>query len=543
MKKSVLIFLLLIIIVPFVSSADNKISFSKNHIQLGDNFTITGESVKLDSNLFTGNAMIVLDNGMEKYTLLAHIVDGFFQQDVAFCSSGCVLPSKPGNYTTTVSLMDASLMELQKIGLDSTLIVDSKYNIIVELNKMQINPGDKVLVEGSVQRNSDSSLLDKGNVKIMFDSTEYKTSLINQKFSYEFSIPFDIKSNYHTLQLSIVDEHGNVGENSAQFFVVAVPTSLTISTEKDSYLPEELVKISVGLVDQAGDEVAQETQLKIYSPRSKKILDELMVSNQDYTFALSKNSEPGDWRIVVKSENLRNEKMFTIETVKKIDVSVNGQYLDVVNVGNVDYEDNLIIFVDTDNFSSQRRTSLNPGEIISLKLNSLLDEGPHKITIENTGQSFDVEVVDNRGIGEKIGDFFSSVTGQAVKKSGTGTSNTPTVIMVLLFLFIILMGYSGYRRYKAKNINRIKFKEPKIPKEDNEELAVVKKADVVDIRDRILRNLKESKKSKKEEKVKEDTISLKLKPVKEEKPSKVDFDQPMRKKFNEESGEDGWTYF
>nr|MBA4405284.1 hypothetical protein [Nanoarchaeum sp.] len=542
MKRGAL-FLLLLLVIPFVSSAENEILFSKSHVQLGDSFSITGQNIKLNGNLFTGNSMIILDNGANKYTLLAHISNGNFQQDAAFCKTGCVLPNQAGEYKVIVSLLDSSLLELGKIELADSLIVDSEYNVVAQLSEMQIDPGDKIEIIGSVQRNSDSALLSQGEIKILFDGVEYKTNILNQEFIYELNTAFDMKSGYHNIVVSTFDEDGNLGNITLQCFVIAIPSSLTMSIEKDSYLPKESVKLSLSLLDQANDPIAETVKLNIYDSKNKRILDEVVSSNQDYIFELPEYTVPGEWLAIIKFNTLKDQKSFVVETIETLDIKVNGQYLDVVNTGNIKYVNNLEIFVEPDNFTSLRRTNINPGESITIRLNTLLDEGEHQITIKNFDQTFSVNVVDDRNFGGKLSDYFFSLTGQAVKKPGSGTSSAPTVIMVILALFVIMAGYTVYKGYKSKNINRVKFKEPKTSKLDEEDLAVVKKNDVVDIRDRILKNLKESKKTKKEEKLNSsEIVPLKPKPV-EEEVKKVDFDQPMRKRSNEQKGEDGWTYF
>lgn len=537
------LFLLILLVIPFVSSADNEILFSKNTVQLGDSFFITGQNIKLNGNLFSGNSMIILDNGLNKYTLLAHIANGDFQQEVAFCKTGCVLPNQAGEYQISVSLLDSSLLELNKINLVESLIVNNEYNIVAQLNEMQIDPGDKIRISGSVQRSSDSALVSEGEVKILFDGIEYKTNIVNQEFFYELNTAFDMKSGYHNIVVSILDDDGNLGNSTVQCFVIAVPSSLTIAVEKDSYLPKEKVKLSLSLLDQANDPIAETVKLNIYDSKNKRMLNEVVSSNQDYIFELPEYTVPGEWLAIIKFNTLKDQKNFAVENIEALDVKVNGQYLDVVNVGNIKYVNNLEIFVEPDNFTSLRRTNLNPGESMTIKLNTLLDQGEHQITIKNFEQTFEVNVVDDRDFGGKLGDYFFSLTGQAVRKPGSGTSNAPSIILVVLFLFVIMMGYTFYKSYKTKNINRIKFKEPKTSKLDEEDLTVVKKNDVVDIRDRILRNLKESKQTKKEEKLNSNEIvPLKPKPVDEEV-KRVEFDQPMRKRSNEQKGEDGWTYF
>ncbi len=515
MKKSLLLVILVFTILPFVSSADNDVTISKEILQLEDVFTIDADNLKVDGVKFTGNVMIIFYGPEEDYKLVTSAYDGAFSYDASFCQSGCLLPAVAGNYSVGIALLDERLTELTEIMLENQIVVDNALNLIMSLNQVQISPGEELKLEGSVQRNSDSRLLDEGEVILIFEGVEYKTMINSQKFVYEFMTGTDISSDYHNIDVSITDAQGNYGEGVIQFFVVGVPEALSVRTDKDNYLPEENVQIVAGLGDQAGEEIMQDVELRIYDGKGRRIMKELILSNEEFDYLLEKDAVPGEWKIMAKSSGLKVESYFDVDEVEKIDVTLVGQDLEITNTGNVPYTKILTLIFD-DEGKVEKRTNLGPGENVSLPLYTMVDDGEHKVYVENVDQTFTLDVVDNRGIGTRLGDYLGRITGQAVRKSGTGTSDAPFMILVALIIVGLLFGSFTLRK-KGKG----KIKGLKMPKKFK-----VNTDDVDEIKNRILQDIKHSSVgSKKDFNV--DPI-LKSEESKR-KPSRVEFDEPMRR--------------
>jgi len=519
MKKSVFLLVLILFVLPFVSSAENDISINKDHLQLEDVFTISADSLKIEGVKFTGNIMINFYGPEEDYILLTQAVDGSFTYDASFCKSGCLLPAVAGNYSVGVSLLDSRLTELTEFLIDTPLVVDNTLNVIVALNKIQISPEEELKLEGSVQRNSDSRLLDNGEVTITFEGVEYKTVINSQKFVYTFSTNRDISSDYHDIDISITDEQGNYGESTIQFFVVGVPEALSVIADKDNYLPGENVQIIAGLSDQAGKEIVQEVELKIYDAKGKRALKELILSNEEFDFELQDYAIPGEWKISVKATGLKVDSYFDVDEVEKLEVILLGQNLEITNRGNIPYTKPLVLIFDNDGDKIEKRTNLAPGENITLPLYILANEGEHKIYVENTDQTISLEIVDNRGIGTKMGDFFGRITGQAIRKSGTGTSDAPFMVLVIfLTVALLFTSFTLRRKVKGKTKGSKGSKKMKVKQDD----------EVDDIKSRILEDIKQS--SIRQETKRAFVVDPILKSEEPKRvPSRVQFDEPMRK--------------
>ena len=135
------------------------------------------------------------------------------------------------------------------------------------------------------------------------------------------------------------------------------------------------------------------------------------------------------------------DRYFSVETVEKLGLVLDGQKLIMTNIGNVAYSDSLKLQDENGNIID-KRTGLEPGENMSIILYTVFDEGQQTFQVLNTGENFTVEITDNRNIGNKLGDFFSGITGQAIRSSGSGTSNAPFLLLIgLIFGMLIYASF------------------------------------------------------------------------------------------------------
>jgi hypothetical protein len=512
MKKSFLLALAFIFIVPLVSSIENDISLGSYNVQLGDSFNINGNNIEYNNIDFTGNAMVKFYGQSGDYTLLTQIVDGEFSQSASFCDANCIFPGLAGNYSMVVSLLDVSLVTLEEFTLPDLLIVNNKLNLILNLNEVQIDPGEKIKLEGSAQRDVDAKIFENGEVTIFFDEVEYKTLISNNKFVYEFITNSDISSGYHDLDVYFTDINNNFGEASIQFFVVGIPQLLNVNFDKEFYLPGEIVRITPSLVDQAGEGIVGEIELRLYDGDGRRQIKNVFSSNDGFDYFLENSAAPGEWKVSVKADGLKMDRYFSVETVEKLGLVLDGQKLIMTNIGNVAYSDSLKLQDENGNIID-KRTGLEPGENMSIILYTVFDEGQQTFQVLNTGENFTVEITDNRNIGNKLGDFFSGITGQAIRSSGSGTSNAPFLLLIGLIFGMLI--YASFILRKKGKFSGVKLKKSKLK---------ISSTEVDDIKSRILKDIKESKMDRKNE------SSFDVKPVVENTPPKrVKFDEPMRK--------------
>ena len=315
---------------------------------------------------------------------------------------------------------------------------------------------------------------------------------------------------------------------------------MDIKLEKKSYSHGENVNIIATLYDQASDEIKEDIMLRIYDPKGKELYKEEILSGSEVKFPLSEQASPGEWRINVKSSKLETDKYITVESAEKLDIELVYQTLKIKNSGNVNYEKPLEI-VAIDNSGKEKyievRTNLNPGEIIEVGLFKQLADGVYEIKILNTGESFNVEIHDDRNVATKTGDFFKSISGQAVRISGSKNSGWLSYIFgLVIVLFVVFIAFYNRRGIlKFGFIKRRKKEKRKTSKtQPHKSKKAQEKEDVEEFKNRILKDIEKA--GIIEEKKEKDLGPYSVKPFfpippekTEEKPNKFSFDRPLRR--------------
>ena len=536
MKRGLLLISLLFFL-PFVSAGyDGAFNLDKSFVQLGDEFTVTGNNVQFDGNKYNGNAMLIFNADNESYTLLTVINEGEFSYTASFCNlQECVLDKSSGEFKVNVKLLNLQLESLHEFVDVLTLNVVDRLDITLNLKETQLVPGGSLELEGSVFRSSDSTPVTNMDVSVKVDEIEADLILNVENFEYETTLSNKIASNYHDVLVTAEDVYGNFGNNNISFYITPVSQWMEIKTTNGTdFMSAEDVMFSVNVFDQAGASMSKEIDFKIINPNGKKVLKDSLVSGQELTYRLDEYEIPGEWKIEGEFEDLESELFFYVAEVKELDIKIEDYVMVVKNVGNVYYGDNLVVTSQdgSNKRTISRRTNLAPGEEMSIEMYTLFDTGRQTLIVANTENEFEVLVEDPRSFFTKVGDFFSEFTGQAVMSSGSGTSNIPTIVMIVLFVGgLIVFSYRlKHGRSSSKISKKRKFRFPSFKKK--------KSNDVDDLKDRILRDIEESQPVKKEKPKKNVASAMPsifekdFSKVKEPKgkPSRVEFDRPFGNK-------------
>lgn len=538
MKKSVLLLLLLFFIV-FVSaeSYEGQFSIDKTEVQLGDSFTITGSDIKSEGEEYNGNAMVIFDNDENTYTLLTNIQNGEFSYEASFCwYSSCVLDNDKGDFDISVELIDLQLDTLHEFEEVLKLSLNDELNIILSLEDIQLSPGDKLELSGTVFRAMDSVPVTNMNVKISLDNFETELIINDENFEYETLLSNKISSNYHIITVIAEDDYGNKNTDSIKFYVIPVPQRLEIDIFNGTeYMPDENVKIKIKLYDQADEEIIEEVKFRLINPKGTRIMKEMVFTDQEIDYKLLEYALPGEWIIKSDFESLDAESSFYVNEIELLDIKMEGQTLFVKNIGNIIYTKHLIINARAEDSKHviTRRTNLNPGEQIVIELFRLFDSGTYTVEVSGNEESFDVEIIDPRSFLVKVKDTFFDITGQAIRSSGSGTSNIPTILMVVIFVLCLVLFRTQLKKVKLRKKGTISPKVKKKIKFPN--FKKKGKKEVVDLKERILKDIETSKVEKKEEKKEDKNYSIPLgfdkniSEIKEpkSKPHRVNFDEPF----------------
>ena len=544
MKKRVyLLALVFLACLPFISAEGNEsegdstysieFNIDKSRIQLGDNILIDGSIFK-DNDLFEEqvNMKFYFTSESDQNEIYLSIFDG------TFSLSPWLRDLQNGDYDISVELIDLEgnslhyFDNLQSLFIDNTLVLD------LSLENDQLNPGDKLQILGSILRNLDRKEIPLGLVTVELDGVEYITEVSNGNLDYEIILNDNIRSNFHGTLIKVEDSFGNRGDIVLDFYVIPQEESLELILEKKSFFPGEEMRTRVALYDQSNTEIIEDVNIQIFNTKGKKVFEEDFSTSSYSRYLLQEFALPGEWKIQVKSNKMETEKFVEVLISKNIELELLAQSLKIKNSGNVKYEDPLVLLVSNGEYEKtiEFRTGLKPGSNISIDLFKFLDDGNYDVKSLNTNETFNLEIYDERGFGSKTGDFFKSITGQAVHVSGSKNSNAASygfgIIFLLLIVFSAFFFNRGIFAKKVKNVKPGKFKsknvQSKILRKSEED------KEIEDFKTRILKDIEKSGNDKDEKKENNKPFNVQpffpIQKEKTEKPERFSFDKPLRKK-------------
>lgn len=434
-------------------------SLNVNEIQLGDRITLTGDISKLDGKLIDGFATIYFEKGDSIYLAdSATVEDGDLIYTTSFTSM------EQGDYNIDILVGDIYGNQYLFENVD-TLKIYSDLVIESELEKNNYKPGEVLSLEGIVKEYLGGDV-DTGEIIIKFDESEYKSKIRAGKFNYEMGIGNFIKSGYHDVIIKIIDENGNFGEKTLNVYIEGIQTALYVDLEKSEFLPKDTVSVTVNLHDQAGDAMVDRAIVKIKNVVGTVLLEEEVMSNEVVDYKLEDFAKPGEWTILVETNDLTAEKLFTVVAVKDLEIDLNGQVLEIKNIGNTVYDQDLELnfFGQKGDHTVYKRTNIAPGETFYLAMYKDVPADTYTVHVANTDISFnDVTIVDERSVGQKIGDYFGGITGSVVSAPGSSTSKSPLIGLVIIL--IVLAGLLvGFKRKSIMRLNKNKEKEVRLGK-------------------------------------------------------------------------------
>lgn len=468
-----------------------KFTISHNEIQLGDEVSIQGYITKLNRNPIDGTATIYFKENDTPFSIdTVEIRNGELNQNL-----DVLIPA--GTYDVEIEARD-NFGNTQTFSA-STIKVNTNLIIGADFDQSSYKPGDILELTGDVIKTTGTRPKNL-NLTVYLDNKIYKFTTTEFEISYQ--IPKDTKSYKHDIRIEAIDEIGNKGIFLTQYYIEPIPTSLKIELNKTSFKPEEEITITSILYDQADEIINDEINLKI-----KKLGYETTInSNQPLIYKIPKFSKPGEYEIKIESNKLKQEKLFYIEEVKDLEITLNGQILNIINTGNIIFNDNLKIIANTEELVS---LYIKPNETSDLELYKIFRNGEYTIKIPFTDQEFyNVVISDDRSFLNKFTDFFSDATGAAVKNIKRKTSPLTGIIVFIIIIFILTyvlrFSPSSYKRRQSrkrqKEIQKGKNRLEQLKKEGKRykfDFGKATKEDITDFRNRVVKSYNEIEKQEK----------------------------------------------
>ena len=430
----------------FEVTSELKATFetSSPKLQLGSTFDIKAVVTKLNNAPVNGVSTIYFRQG-EKLVFFDSIEikngDLIYSKDLTLIPNGFYnidfeVRDAFGNYKTFTNI--------------ATLELSNKLNLDIRSDKSSYLPGETIVFRGST---SGELTLDLQNLELAYivDNETKKTQILmssTEPFIVNHLLQTNIKSGAHQVSFFIKDKEGNYGGQDISFSVTPVPTILSTNIEKNGYIPGDTVTFNVVLKDQAGDLMSGTAEIKLLNG-DKVILNKLVATNTQDNFVVP-FLIPSTYSLQVTGMSLTNNLNFLVMEHKDLDITLEGQILNIKNKGNVPFKENLNLSFGEKQVSIKLNLGLD--KETKLDLGRYFETGTFDVQIPLTEQTFEavhVEEIKNplkRFVGS-VGNSFGSLTGNAVE-------NTKNPGRMYALVGIFLLGLIGvgllFRRGKIK---------------------------------------------------------------------------------------------
>ncbi len=510
MKKEWLIIVVLLLSTGFVRAEITLDGPFYNAYNLGDRLNLAANVVYPNTlNGFLRASLLCEDKSLDYYLVPVELSAGAVKR--VQISELLIQPGYTGNCNVVVELLNGGRQSLEK-SQSGKLVMSDKLKIDGKVSKLNLKPGEKLVVSGTV-RNVRGEKLRNGDVNLILGN-EFFTSVKDGEFGYEFTLSQEFKSGSHDLLVTIGDGSGNEAVANYSFNVEAVPKRLENKLNDLSFKPKDLVVIQPVLYDQAGEIMQGDAFVKLYDPNDNLVLQRTMKTDDKAEYNLPDYAKPGEWRLVISSDGLQVENNVNVDVVEKLDFVIDDQKVVVTNVGNILYKKPIEVFLGEGKTILTKETALKPGETAIIDLSKEeVPSGSYNIQVAGgeTKENFDKVDVQHEGksLGETIGEVLPG-TGKAV----LGSADDPIVnpyYAGLAGLGATMASYFGYRQWRrrnklvdktkamqireaekmAKEIRAKKEKQPYKYKSDQD-----KQKELIEYRDRILAGIEKEKKSK-----------------------------------------------
>ncbi len=381
------------------------------------------------------------------------------------------------------------------------------------IDVVEFNPGENMLISGNAQKKNGNPANGFLNIEIisgMNDSNDMRQldTIGNGFFSANITFPEIIKAGTYLVKLDAYEQDisgsiTNKGFMNYNILIKQVPTSLEVSFDSLEVEPGTKLKVRAIMRDQTGERIEGGTSIiTIKKANSEIVKQQADVPTDEFIeFPIPYNEAPEEWTVVAVSNKLTSEGTFLIKEKKNVEVVIINETINIVNTGNVPYED--LVFIKVGEETLEINASLGVEEVQKYKLSAPKGE-------------YEIEVVSD---GKQKLKTTTFLTGNAIKVKQVKSANSKSVIRrPLAWIFIIMvLGFVAFmiwrKGLKKSFFGKIRIK--KKPKKtnqawENRETLVRKPTSLIDTKSKALLSL-----SMKGEKHLSGIVCLKIKNLKD----------------------------
>ena len=405
------------------------------------------------------------------------------------------------------------MLDLNNNLIDQNLVkvidITDKLNLNAILNDYDLDPRDKLIVKGTV-RNVRNLNVNKYSLSITLDDKNYEYAMESSEFEKEILLNEKIKSNKHAIKVLVKDDYENNAEVVLELNVIPKPVELKNLINKIEFLPGEDVDITSVLIDQAGDEVTNDAQIKIFDSKN----DYITQGYGKIIFKLPQDASPGTWAIRTAIYSFGIESKFIVKELKQADFSIKNGILYVKNTGNLNYDD--VVKVNNGDSEISESVSIKPGDEKQIDLSKKFDPGVYDVNVLSAFGEKQFPQVEVQKSKDPI-----YLTGSAITKTGTTLAAKPYLIVILLTLVLVtvylvnknkkLQVMTREREYQLASVQMQRIKKEKgVEKFKPKKFSEMSDGELNDYRRQLVKNMKQERK-------KDESQGYQYKPPKEGK--------------------------
>ena len=262
----------------------------------------------------------------------------------------------------------------------SEFLISNAINIILKINKESFMPGDALRLKGEAQKANGQYV--KGTASINIGNEGYSATVKNGAFEFSTNLKSNFQSGKNEIIVKVTDNAGNSGTATKEISVASIPTSLEISANKNTFLPEDKLVTSAALYDQSGKEISTAISLTLYDSWGIDVAKKVTNFNESLEYTFSRKSPTGEWWIYAYAEGIRVRRFIAVAEESKIDAFLNESILTIFNSGNTIFKKPVEILFKNESSEEKRIEELSLGVDGSKELEISAPEGIYDITIK-----------------------------------------------------------------------------------------------------------------------------------------------------------------
>ena len=289
--------------------------------------------------------------------------------------------------------------------VSNNFVISKSVRVSLSNTNLTFSPGDGITFSATAVKDDGKNA--NGFYSAIVDNSTFTGTVSNGNFDFDYILSKDMVSGQHEVSINVYEKNsdGDVTNSGSKiyFFVVnQIPNNVEVYLDEKNVNPGSEITGKIILHDQTGKSISGKDAYVAVKDSSGKILEKIVTkTDENFSYSVPEGEAPQTFEISAYSENIINSAQFEIPEYKKINSEIGNSTLILTNVGNVFYNDTLIIQIGDENVSVP--VSLGVGE--SQKYSITAPDGNYQVSVGDVQKTLTLS--GNAVDVQKIGDSFN----------------------------------------------------------------------------------------------------------------------------------------